>query len=163
MRRTILFAAVAVGFAVGGLMVEGLSRSSEAQTQTQIQVLEYPGPYFRFVDLGKPGVGAGDIRLQIWDLLDPVDESVVGDSVMKVTIVRSHHGGQFFTIILDCTVRLSDGDIAFHGVIRTDEFGPLPVVGGTGAYAGATGTVTIEPAEVAGQDGYVWTFDLIAG
>jgi hypothetical protein len=162
MRRTILLAAVVVGLGVG-LMAGGPSLSSEAQTQTQIQVLEYPGPYFRFVDLGKPGVGPGDIRLQIWDLLDPVDESVVGDSVMEATVVRSHHGGQPFTIILDCTVRLSEGDLAFHGAIQTDEFGVLPVVGGTGAYAGATGTVTIEPAEVAGQAGFMWTFDLTTG
>lgn len=160
MRRAILFAAVVVGVAVG-LIAGGLGSRSEAQTQTQIQVFEYPGPYFRFLDLSRRGVGPGDIRLQIWDLLDPVDGSAVGDSVMKVTIVRSHRGGEFFTIILDCTVRLSDGDIGFHGAIRTDEFGALPVVGGTGVYAGATGTVTIEPAEVAGQDGFMWTFDLM--
>lgn len=158
MRRTTLLV-VAVGGLVAGLIGGALGGRSEAQTQ--IQVFEYPGPYFRFIDVAKPGIGPGDMRLQIWDLLDPVDESVVGDSVMKVTIVRSHHGDQPFTIILDCTARLSDGHIFFHGAIRTDEFGALPVVGGTGEYVGAIGTVTIEPAELAGQDGFMWTFDLL--
>lgn len=113
------------------------------------------------MDLGKPGVSPGDVRLQIWDLLDPVDETVVGDSVMQVWVVRLPRGDRPFTIILDCTVRLADGNIAFHGPVRTDEFGALPVVGGTGAYVGATGTVTIEPATLSGQDGFMWTFDLI--
>lgn len=159
MRRTIPILMVAV--LAGGLVVGGSGLSSEAQTETRTQVFEYPGPYFRFLDLGKPGVSPGDMRLQIWDLLDPVDETVVGDSVMQVWVVRLPRGDRPFTIILDCTVRLADGNIAFHGPVRTYEFGALPVVGGPGAYVGATGTVTIEPATLSGQDGFMWTFDLI--
>ncbi|MGH2812778.1 MAG: hypothetical protein ACRDI1_08725 [Actinomycetota bacterium] len=85
---------------------------------------------------------------------------------MKGVIVRLHNRGEDWTFILDVTAQLPDGDIVFYGGGRYSELvsesgTTLSVTGGTGAFAGASGTVTIVPAEVAGEQGFMWTFDLI--
>jgi len=149
-----------------GLMVGGLSRSSVAQTQ--IQVLEFPGPFEKDLDLGKAGFGPGDVHLETSHLLDPVAGTRVGQSILKATVVRLHRGGEDWTFILDVTVKLDAGDLVFYGGLRnSDLFGEtgavLPVTGGTEDFAGAGGTVTIVPAEVDGEPGFMWTFDLTAG
>lgn len=157
--------AVAVAL-IGGLVLALTAPASSAQVQVQVQVLEFPGPYSREVDLGKAGFGTGDEIFEIHDLLDATDESVaLGQAITKITVVRLHKKGQDFTFILDCTVQLPGGDIVFYGGARFSElFGPdglvFPVIGGTGPYAAAGGTVTIVPADVAGQDGAKFTFDL---
>ena len=148
-----------------GLLLGGLSPSSLAQTQ--IQVFEFPA-WFRDVDLGRAGQSPGDLRLGVSDLLDPSDEEVLGRAIVRGTVVKSRGGGDDVTFILDVTAQLGSGDIVFYGGLQVSELNSdtgavLSVIGGTGDFAGAKGTVTIVSAEVAGQEGFMWTFDLIAG
>ena len=102
----------------------------------------------------------------ISDLLDPTDETPVGTAIVEATIVRSHGGGHDVTFVLDVTAQLADGDLLFHGGLRGSELetqtgAVLPVIGGTGAFVGANGTVTIQAEEVGGEQGFRWTFVLI--
>ncbi|MGH2812777.1 MAG: hypothetical protein ACRDI1_08720 [Actinomycetota bacterium] len=74
--RRLRMVGAAMAVILTGVVIGGLSSTSVAQTQ--VQVLEFPGPYARDVDLAKTGFGPGDMHVEISDLLDPVDESVLG-------------------------------------------------------------------------------------
>lgn len=167
MKRTHGFATAASAVMAAGLLVAWLAPASLAQTQ--IQVLESPGPFSKTLDLGKPGFGTGDEIFEIHDLLDPADTTiVVGQAITRFTVVRLHQHGEDFTLILDCTVRLGEGENVFYGGARFSEFfGPegavFPVLGGTGAFSGAAGTVTIGVTAVGGEELALFTFDLITG
>lgn len=160
---------VAVGAAaalVGALLVAWLAPISSANPgDTQIQVLESPGPYTKLVDTGKEGFSAGDVLYEVHDVLDPADESTVGRTITRFEILRSNKGGEDFTFILDCTVGLAGGDIVFSGGSKFSDFfdadgATFAVIGGTGTYALVRGTVVITPEEVGGGEGARFVFDL---
>lgn len=46
------------------------------------------------------------------------------------------------TLLCTATYQVADGQIVASGVFKLDGSGTLPIVGGSGAYAGAHGTVT---------------------
>lgn len=158
-------AVAATGLVTGLLVAWLVPITSAAAGDVQIQVLESSGPYTKLVDTGKEGFSAGDVLYEVHDILDPADESTVGRTITRFEILRSNKGGQDFTFILDCTVRLAGGEIVFSGGSKFSDFfdadgATFAVIGGTGSYALVRGTVVITPEEVGGGEGARFVFDL---
>ena len=73
-----------------------------------------------------------------------------------ITVTRAD--GDDFAAIIACSIELPNGNILFNGSAHLADLGTgatLPVVGGTGTYAGARGTVTMTVA----ADGTSTTLD----
>jgi hypothetical protein len=98
----------------------------------------FEGGDFHYIDLGKKGLGPGDM-FTIAGL--PVHDENTGRRVGSVdaseTILSARHDG---TVIQEATYRLRGGTVTVAGAIRhTDQPTRLPVTGGTGDYLGVTG------------------------
>ena len=66
-------------------------------------------------------------------------------------------------LILDCTVRLADGNLNFYGAESFSSFADgvtYTVIGGTGRYHGTRGVVNITGGHVAGENVSLLAFDL---
>lgn len=160
MKRT-RFAALAVTALVGGLVV-WLAPASLAQTQ--IRVIDREGPYEKFVDVGRPGLSAGDVIVESHPLLDAVDGTEVGRDFTHETILRVIDDGADLIVVLDSTFRFGDGDVMFYGTARfsdvfTESGVTVAVIGGTGAYQGMVGTATLSATETEGE--FLITIDLL--
>ncbi len=157
------------GIALAGalLLAVHAPESSAGVTPMHIEVFNVEGPFEKDIDVGKPGFPtAGDYAVESQPLLDPTDGSDVGRSLTQLTIVRPVSKGQDFEIVLNSTLRLPEGDLALSGGLRFSELfagASVPVVGGTGAFAGARGTVAFAAGTVAGQDGFVLSIDITTG
>jgi hypothetical protein len=65
------------------------------------------------------------------------------------TIVTIKRAGDDPAGIIECSVELPEGNILFNGSLHLADIGngvDIPVVGGTGSYAGAKGVVTMTGA-----------------
>jgi hypothetical protein len=98
----------------------------------------FEGGDFHYIDLGKKGLGPGDL-FTISGL--PVRDESTGQRIGSVdaseTILSAWHDG---TVIQEATYRFPDGTVTVAGAIRhTDHPIRLPVTGGTGAYLSVTG------------------------
>ena len=137
MRIPILVLAALIGAAA-------LAASASAGDGPRTMTLSTPfdGGKSRQVDVGKRGFSAGDTFTVTGQ---PVSDEAGGRRVgsldaMETVVSRLHDG----TASMAATLRLADGTIHGAGIIRhTDAPSRLPVTGGTGAYAGARGQVTI--------------------
>lgn len=98
----------------------------------------FEGGDFHYIDLGKKGLGPGDM-FTITGL--PVHDENTGQRVASVDadelILSARHDG---TVIQESTYRFADGTVTVAGAIRHNDH-PIrvPVTGGTGAYVGVTG------------------------
>lgn len=132
---------------------------------TQIQVLDHEGPFEKELDLGKSGFSPGDITLgthQLFDAASPT--TVVGRDFERLMVLRVIAGGQDADFIYDSTLRLAGGDVVLYGEgrfsdISSTEGATIAVTGGTGTYAGATGTATFTATENEGE--FLISVDLI--
>jgi hypothetical protein len=106
-----------------------------------------PGP--RTLDLGAPGASAGDESIVDAGTLVDAGGTRVGSIRGLETTILTDDGQR--VVLAQATFRLPGGDIVIGGVSGhvADGSGNVPgvayvrpVLGGTGAYAGATGTVT---------------------
>lgn len=110
----------------------------------------------------QPEYSAGDALLFRDPVLNPDTGDDLGSAVTRVQVVENPTAGDA-AFVLDCTVRLADGNLAFYGadqlahLATTTQFA---VIGGTGTYAGTTGMVTGTPTEVGGRAGHLLTFEL---
>lgn len=162
-KRRILAIASSVVLAGGGLAAWLVPATSASAGNVQIQVFDAEGPYEKVVDVGKPGFSPGDHILESHPLLDPADGSTVGRDFTRLEVMKVLHGGEDFLLLVDFTARLADGDIVVSGPIRFSQFttgGTLSVIGGTGAYELARGTVSSTGGEVGGTEGVILSFDL---
>ena len=91
-----------------------------------------------FVDVGASGESAGDYFLFESRFLTPDGGATVGRDSVKCTLgVR--------TVMCEATgVIFHKGKIEVVGTLFSDTDAVLPIVGGTGAFKGAGGTVTIK-------------------
>lgn len=162
MKRT-WFATLGAAVVVAGVLVAWLAPASLAQTQ--IQLLDHEGPYEKTIDVGKPGFSAGDVILGTHQVFDAAAPSmVVGRDFERITVLRVVSQGQDFDFLYDTTIRLADGDIVAYGEGRfSTVFAPggatVPVTGGTGAYAGAAGALSVAATETEGE--FLITIDLL--
>jgi hypothetical protein len=94
-----------------------------------------------YVDLGRKGIGPGDLFYgTAAPLLDVDNGRRVGTQEGIETLISGAHDG---TVAMAGAIRLAGGRIEFAGTVRHSDPGtPLAVVGGTGAYAGARGEMT---------------------
>ncbi len=138
MRRTVLILGVAA------LVLS----ASPADAQVDVHVV-LPAATMRlqFFDFGRPGLRLGDRLVGRGPLLDATQTSEVGTSHQECVVMRQitdgpdGPGGLYRCSYL---LHLADGDLTVEGL---DPHGPgvytMAVLGGTGAYAGATGEATL--------------------
>ena len=131
-----------------------------APSGMHVQIFEpLEGGSDSLIDLGKPGPSAGDTTLSRKPVVDPDTGAAAGTDVTRIQVVELLRRNA--VVILDCTSNLTDGAITFYGSFRIlDPVVVLAVTGGTGAYAGARGTVKLEATEIGGKAGTLITFEI---
>ena len=112
------------------------------------------------VDLGRKGFSPGDVYTTTGErLVDPSSGERVGSSDGVSTVVGRAAKG---TMAMTGTIRLADGTILLQGILRHgDAKQSLPITGGTGAYEGARGSVTVR-SEMK-KERNVWEVRLLGG
>jgi hypothetical protein len=109
------------------------------------------------VDLGKPGPSLGDRQIITEDVYR--NGKRVGTSDLECTMVRV--ALPKFSVQCFNTTTLPGGQITAQGVVTSDEIEQVPfvqaVTGGTGAYKGVGGELTVDEA---GDKPAVLTFEL---
>ena len=146
---TLTLSAVALGSIL--VLTNGADAEQAAGSQAPARAavvdslrLEVPfqGGASAFLDLGKKGLGAGDIFVGS-DL--PVTNRSTGKKVGSMDgweiILSGRHDGS----VAGATVlRLADGNVIIDGMVRhTDDPNTFAVTGGTGSYVGVGGTMTV--------------------
>lgn len=115
-----------------------------------------------FLELGGPGMSAGNMNIEHSALVDPDTGEGVGRVVTRWQVVEDLGGGDA-VVVFDCTVELDEGNLNFYGsteLSRLPSGISLSIIGGTGTYLGVGGTVTITAAEIDGQQGMLMAFEL---
>ena len=113
---------------------------------------------FEQVDLGKTGFSIGDELVEVSPVT--VGAATTGTAYTVVTLVSGTKLDDASGVI-DCHVQLDGGTVLFNGGFAMKDLGDgvdLPVVGGTGKYAGVGGSVKMQ---VPDQKHTNLTFDLL--
>ena len=141
-------ALVALVTILGALML--LARPAGAQSE--INVFSAPGGRHAFQDVGEDGLRLGDRLTARFPLTDATGESTLGKGHLDCVVQRQitdgpeGPGGLYRCSYL---LRLAEGDLIIEGL---DPHGPgvytMAVLGGTGAFAGATGEATLTDTSV---------------
>ena len=120
------------------------SRGDPAQQVELTMLLSTPwlGGHQHYIDRGKKGPSAGDLFL---GTDAPVFDEGTGDRIGSADavelIVSGRHNG---TVTGQQTLRLPGGHVDVDGIMRhSDKPLQLPVIGGTGRFAGAGGQLTL--------------------
>jgi allene oxide cyclase-like protein len=142
MKRAMTSALIVV--AVAGLAASCAGASSADVTRKKLSIVGDDGnaKVFEVVDGGKAGFGFGDQLVEDAPVLDTAGKKI-GESFTTVDIVNGASMEDAWGLI-DCSIVLDDGTIQFNGSMATKDLGTgvtVPVVGGTGEYAGAGGSV----------------------
>jgi hypothetical protein len=113
------------------------------------------------VDVGEPGPTLGDGNVITEDAYR--DGEKVGTSDLSCTVVRLDPVKRFFAAQCLNTTVLPGGQITSQGYVTSDQIEKVPfkqaITGGTGAYAGARGELTVDEA---GDGPAHLTFDLLS-
>ena len=129
---------------ITALIAVGLTASAAADGGPRTMILSTPfgGGASRQVDIGKRGFSAGDMfTVTGQPMSDEATGRRAGSLDAMETVVSGLHDG---TVSMVATLRLADGTLHGGAVIRhSDAPVRLPVTGGTGAYAGASGQLTV--------------------
>jgi hypothetical protein len=127
------------------------TKAESATTSKNVSIVSQDGKasVLEMVDLGKTGFGPGD---QLIEHAPVTDKSgiALGQSVTAVSIVAGKSMEEA-TGLVTCTIQLAGGDLLFVGAVEMKELAEgadLPVVGGTGDYAGASGTVKMQSPDM---------------
>jgi hypothetical protein len=92
----------------------------------------------RVLDLGAKGDSRGDLLTFANPVFDAANKVQVGsDQGFCIRVVKGKSWECFWTLLLH------DGQITVEGPFRDDRDSTLTVTGGTGAYAGARGSMTL--------------------
>ena len=114
------------------------------------------------IDVGKPGPTLGDSNVITEDAY--VAGKKVGTSDINCVLVRLDPVTHKFAVSCLNTTVLPGGQITAQGIVTSDEIEKVPfrqaITGGTGAYKGATGQLTVDEA---GDGPAHLTFDLTRG
>lgn len=93
------------------------------------------------VDLGRKGVSIGDEFLERGILKNEAGKAGGFEMVTQLVAGSPRHGHEHTTFVLE----LSGGQLVVTGGHATTSRFTMPLVGGTGSYRGARGTMTIAP------------------
>jgi hypothetical protein len=134
---------------IGAAMVAGLFVVRPAAGETVIHVImPGDGVTYKFVDIGHNGLRLGDRAAARGRLVDANESERVGTAHFECLVQKRIVG--FSQGLFNCTyvLDLADGDIILKGLDPRGE-GPseFAVLGGTGAYATATGDATFTDTE----------------
>lgn len=130
----------AAAFAAAAITVPtALGQSAPGRSFEVVQ--PFTGGKTTTINAGRKSIGPGDQFLSTGlPLLDAPRGTRIGTADGMETIVGRAGGG---TVNMTGVLRLKDGKLHFGGLLRrSDTPQALPVLGGTGAYAGARGTLT---------------------
>lgn len=158
-----VFALAAVLAAGGSLAARGAQSTPEPApvetTKVTTLVLVEHADNLHDIDLGEPGPSVGD--MQIWGPNPLYDEGDTEDSgaTTQGTCI-------FLNAERECmvneTIIFADGStLQVQGVELTSGSSMRTIVGGTGAYLGATGIVIVEPTE--DQARWTKTIEIVDG
>ena len=133
-----LVAASAVGFGGSGADESAPAPSGSPVVERITVNTPFEGGVFHYVDVGKSDIGPGDM-FTVTGL--PVRSEETGKRMGAMdaleTVLSARHDG---TVRQEFTFRFAGGTVDVAGNLRhTDKPIRLPVVGGTGDYAGVTG------------------------
>ncbi len=149
-RRSGLTVALVVGAAALVAVFAGTGSADHPGSQTLTFVERNNQGTFRFIDSppksprrGEPRISLGDVFLGSNPLYNAANTRRVGRFFFKCTAVRRSKRPQGGTFQCEGTARLSDGTLVISAILSE---GPATgaVVGGTGAYEGASGSFTSE-------------------
>ncbi len=134
-----------VVLALGPAPGSGLAPSAEpAAPVTERLTLSSPfeGGDSHYIDLGKKGLGAGDVFTSVGvPVHDETTHRRVGSMDGMETILSRWHAG---TVSQTFTFRFKGGTVSVAGTLRhTEKPLRMPVVGGTGEYADVTGQMIL--------------------
>jgi hypothetical protein len=159
MKRILCFAALAVVLAgLAGACAQTSKADVTAKTLSVVGIDE-KATTLEQIDLGKTGFGPGDQLIE-----ENPGNDASGKAVAKLyTIVTMTSGKSMADAvgIIDCHVVFSGGSILFNGAIAMKDLGTgvtVPVIGGTGSYDGAGGTVRMQVPDAKKTN---LTFDLL--
>lgn len=146
-RSARVLAAAAIAAAL--LLVAGCGDDDDAPENLDL-VSDPQEEVFEVVDLGSRGGSVGDIAVFDGPMLDPDSEEVVGhaygtqtslsldDETAVVQAMITYELGEGDQVLVGGTAEYpADGD----GLVEGEEY-VRPILGGTGEYAGASGTLT---------------------
>jgi hypothetical protein len=149
MKRLALLGGVVVAFFVSLVVSAGFSGSAAAPAKATFTVVsqDSEGTFTPADFFASPPVQNAQASIDA-----PIYRSgqKVGQAETIVTITRV--AGDDVAAMVECSVELPEGNILFNGSAHFADLGTgaeLPVVGGTGRYAGAAGVVSM----VAAADG----------
>jgi hypothetical protein len=149
MRRKAVALVVASALVGSGVVIGAMVPASSQQGRT-IRLYEREGTGFdKFINVDGPGV-AGDTIIETHPLYRLGTRKKVGRDVAHITLIRAigNQGNALFRVAL--TARLGGGKIEASGfgtLARLSRGFRCAVTGGTGLYAGATGTLTFRETE----------------
>jgi hypothetical protein len=145
MRRVATLATVAVAATViAGILTSG--GAAQAPGERTFKIIEGSGGTFKFIDNApkarnprNPRLSVGDVFLFTSPLFNEADKRI-GRLHVYCVVTR---GGRFRRSTSQCsgTYALRDGTLAASAVLRGED-ATIAVIGGTGAYEGARGSIT---------------------
>jgi hypothetical protein len=140
-KKALIAAASICALGAGAGAMEASGSDSPATTTLQLQAKETGGMP---INVGPKGPSVGDQFLGHGVLADAAGHSA-GRFQMVTQLVSGNgrHGAEQGSF----TLYLADGEIAVTGGHATTSRFTLPVVGGTGRYAGARGTLAVAPGK----------------
>jgi hypothetical protein len=140
LRSTLLTVSAFAALAVGSVALQDSAAAPAAAPPQTIELAVGRSAKDTFVDNGKKGESVGDSFISTAvKLRDPATRAPAGRLDILGTLASRR--ADFVAI----TAHLNDGTIQVHGVMRhTTSPHVLPVTGGTGNYASAHGTLTLD-------------------
>ena len=152
--RRIALAALAV---LAVALLAGPSQASHDGPKQKVLTVTGKTLAVEQVDTGKPGPSLGDRQILTEDVYR--DGKRVGTSDIECTMVRVEMPK--FAVQCFNTTSLPGGQITAQGIVTSDQLEKIPfqqaVTGGTGAYEGVRGQLTVDEA---GDKPAVLTFEL---
>ncbi len=148
-----------MGVIAGGVLGERTgSAVAKEGTKATLIVLTERGGEISDIDQGEPGPSVGD--MQIWGpttLYDEADADSGATTQGTCIALNAEHA-----CMVSETIVFADGStLQLQGVERPDAPTTRVIVGGSGQYLGATGTMMVEPS----VDGSEWqkTIEIVGG
>jgi hypothetical protein len=145
MSRTRRFSGAVVVAVAAASIIVAISAASDGSAVEGPRTMTLSSPFnggkTRHVDLGKKGIGVGDV---FFTTGAPLRDETAGRRIGKLdaieTIVSPSHDGTVSQVV---TIRLHEGTILVQNIIRhSDHPNAWAVTGGTGVYADARGQMT---------------------
>ena len=139
------FAVIGVAVLIAGAFGACTKASSSVTKQSlDVTSVDEKATTMEQLDLGKPGFGPGDEIVEVAPVID-TSGATIGKTYTTVTMINGKSIADAWGAV-DCTVALPDGNLLFHGAFSFKDLAKgtaAPVVGGTGKYAGAVGSVEV--------------------